>query len=256
MQKDDSLPEAELVLAHTGWSHLDIPKLESINYAVTGHESQVLTFKLQPGDVLHGEPGSMLYLTSEVKQNVSYQGCCNRLCSGEDCFVLNLTNHSNKPGYAALSPSFPTAKVIPIDLSSTNVGGVLIAQSGSFMASYGDVRVGVSWDCNFMRCCCSGLGLVRQKLEGTGTAFLSSSGTIVTKVLQSDETILVDNNCILAYSNSCKLDLRRVGGIVGMLGSGEGMFNATLTGPGLVVVQSMNELMFKNALAVQKLYRR
>jgi hypothetical protein len=82
------------------------------------------------------------------------------------------------------------------------------------MASYGDVRVGVSVDTNCMRCCCAGLGLVRQKLEGSGTVFLAGTGTIVQKVLADSETILVDTNCIMAFADTCKLDLKRAGGIL------------------------------------------
>jgi uncharacterized protein (AIM24 family) len=107
-----------------------------------------------------------------------------------------------------------------------------------------------------MRCCCSGLGLIRQKIKGTGTVFLESTGTIVQKVLQAGETVLVDTECVLAYADSCKLDLRRTGGILGMMGGGEGIFNTTLTGPGLVIMVSMNQSVFLQSLAVQKIYRR
>jgi uncharacterized protein (AIM24 family) len=109
---------------------------------------------------------------------------------------------------------------------------------------------------SFMRCCCAGLGMVRQKIKGTGTVFLESTGTIVQKVLQPGETVLVDTNCVLAFAGTCKLDLRRAGGIVGMMGGGEGIFNTTLTGPGLVIMVSMNQTVFREALAAQKLYRR
>jgi len=64
------------------------------------------------------------------------------------------------------------------------------------MASYGDLSVQISWDFNLGRCCCGGMGLIRQKLHGTGTVFLASSGTMVQKVLQQGETILVDTNCL------------------------------------------------------------
>jgi uncharacterized protein (AIM24 family) len=251
------IPEADIVLDHSGWSKLQIPSPETINYAVTGYENQVLTMRLEPGATVRGEPGSMLFLSHGIQQNASYEGCCARICSGENCFALNMTNSSSSDtAFAALTPAFPTAKVVPIDLSSPHVNGALIAQTGSFMASYGDVNVSISMDCNFTRCCCSGLGLVRQKLEGTGTAFLAGTGTMVQKILTDGETILVDSNCIMAYADSCKLDIRRVGGVLNMIGSGEGIFNTTLTGPGLVVVQSMNELMFKEALAATKLVRR
>lgn len=86
--------------------------------------------------------------------------------------------------------------------------------------------------------------------------FLESTGTIVQKVLEPNETVLVDTDCILAFAQSCKLDLRRTGGIVGMIGGGEGIFNTTLTGPGLVIMVSMNQTMFREALVAQKIYRR
>ena len=98
--------------------------------------------------------------------------------------------------------------------------------------------------------------MVRQKLEGTGTVFLTGTGTMVQKVLAQNETILVDTNCLMAFAGSCTMDLRRAGGVMGMMGGGEGIFNTTITGPGLVVVQSMNEITFKKALVANKLYRR
>ena len=87
-------------------------------------------------------------------------------------------------------------------------------------------------------------------------ALIAANGTIIQKVLAAGETIIIDTNSVLAFAESCKLDIRRAGGIGGMIGGGEGIFNTTLTGPGLVLVQSMNECTFREALAAQKLYRR
>jgi uncharacterized protein (AIM24 family) len=252
--------EPDVVLHHTGWEKLQVPSPDAANFAIVGHESQVLTVRLPAaGDTVRGEPGTMMFLSPGVRQHVSYEGCCARTCSGEACFALNFTNsgsHSAEAAFAALAPNFPTAKVVPVELSQPHVNGKLICQQGAFMASYGDVRIGVSLDWNFMRCCCAGLGLVRQKLEGSGTAFLASTGTMVQKVLQPGETILVDTNCVMAFADSCKLDLRRAGGVLGMAGGGEGIFNTTLTGPGLVILQSMNETIFREALVAPKIYRR
>ena len=173
--------------------------------------------------------------------------------------MVNFTNSGSQGhnvAYAALTPTFPTAKVIPVDLSSPDVNGSLICQQSSYMAGYGDVKVGVSLDCNCLRCCCAGTGLIRQKITGTGTVFLNTSGTIVQKVLAPGETIVIDNHNVLAFSESCKLDLKRTSGILGIIGGGEGIFFATLTGPGLAIVQSMNEHVFRRAIAADKIYRR
>jgi uncharacterized protein (AIM24 family) len=258
MTYKDDVPEAEIVLDASGWDELEIPKIDNANYAITGHESQVLTMKLLNDQSVKGEPGSMMFLSGTgMKQIVSYEGCCNRCCSGESCFVMNYSNHHDtNPGFVAMTPNFPTAKIVPVNISNPNVNGTLITQSGAFMASYGDVRIATSLDCNFMRCCCSGLGLIRQKVFGTGTVFLAGTGTIVQKVLEPGEVIIVDSNCIMAYADTCTLDLKRTGGVLGIIGSGEGFFNTTLTGPGLVIVQSMNETVFREALTANKLYRR
>ncbi|GAX09678.1 hypothetical protein FisN_19Lh146 [Fistulifera solaris] len=251
-KKDD-----ELVLATTGWSHLPLPTTPV--YAIAGHESQVLTVQLNNvGDVCQGEPGTMMYLSSDIQQSTTCEeGCLERTCAGESCCVLHFTKSAGgatTPSYCALTPNFPTAKVVPIDLNT--VQGVLICQQGAYMASWGDVHVEMSLDCNLLRCCCGGMGLVRQKLQGTGTVFLAGTGTMLQKILQPGEIIVVDTNCVMAFAGSCTMDLRRVGGVMGMIGGGEGIFNTTITGPGLVVVQSMNELMFKQALVANKLYRR
>jgi len=57
---------------------------------------------------------------------------------------------------------------------------------------------------------------------------------VVQKVLQAGETetVVVDTNCVMAFAASCKLQVRRAGGIMGMVGGGEGIFNTTLTSPG------------------------
>lgn len=67
---------------------------------------------------------------------------------------------------------------------------------------------------------------------------------------------VVDTFCLLGYSDSCKFDLKRAGGIVGMIGGGEGIFNSTITGPGLVIMQSMNRQLLLDSLAADKIYRR
>mmetsp|Transcript_8122 Transcript_8122/g.22018 ORF Transcript_8122/g.22018 Transcript_8122/m.22018 type:complete len:260 (-) Transcript_8122:167-946(-) len=249
--------EPEIVLEASGWDHLKLPDDAATKFAITGYESQIISVGLEPGETCKGEPGTMMFLTPGVTQSATCEGCCNRCLSGESCCVLNFTNTgSGERGFAAMTPNEPQGKVIPIDLSLPEVGGSLIAQQGSYMGSIGDVEVTINCDCNFIRCCCGGVGLVRQNLKGTGTVLLGVTGTIVQKVLKEGETILIDTNCILAFSESCKLDLRRAGGIVGMFGGGEGIFNTTLTGPGLAIVQSMNKTVFLEALAADKIYRR
>lgn len=138
-----------------------------LQYAITGFESQIISLALDEGDSVKGEPGVMMYLSPGIKQQVSCDGCMARCCAGEDCCVMNFTHTGEHPGkgFVALTPNFPMAKVVPVDLSSPAVNGVLIAQQGAFMASVGDVTIGISLDCNLLRCCCAGTGLVRTNVH-------------------------------------------------------------------------------------------
>lgn len=272
--KEEQEEEEHKLLDYTGWEELPVATISlpgEAEYAVTGHESQVLTITLpQPGQHVQAAPGTMMYLSTGITQQISCtEGFCARCVSGESCCVMNFLHHDHhhhhhrgstlqqqQAAHVALTPTFPTAKVVPINLS--DVGGTLLCQPGSYMASFGDdVQVGVSCDCNFLRCCCGGFGMVRQKIYGSGTVFLAAVGTILQKVLQPGETLVVDTHCVLAFADTCALDVRRVGGgILGILGSGQGLYNTTLTGPGIVLAQSINEKTFLHALAANKMYRR
>lgn len=249
--------EGELVLKATGWDKLFIPPPLESKYDITGQTSQVITFSLGTNETVQSEPGTMMYMSSGVDPHVTYEGCFGRACSGECCYAVNYTNSgsSENTSYLSLTPNFPTMKVVPVDLSSPDVNGKLIAQQGAFMASYGDVEVNVSFDCS-CTALCAGTGLVRQKLKGSGTAFLAATGTIVQKVLAEGEIILADTNCILAFAKSVSIDVRKSGSIVGMFGGGEGIFNTVLKGPGLVLIQSMNEVTFKKSMQADKIWRR
>jgi uncharacterized protein (AIM24 family) len=140
--------DPDIVLHAAGWDYVNVPlPAQGAMYAITGNESQVVTLKLNAGDAVLAEPGVMMYLSTGMKQSVSCDPstCCSRCCSGEECCWVNFSGSDT--GYVALSPNFPTAKVVPVDLSSPAVGGRLICQQGAFMASYGNVNVGVNFDC-------------------------------------------------------------------------------------------------------------
>ena len=127
-------------------------------YAVTGHESQIVTVAIPPGESCQGEPGSMMYLSDPISMKVSCGAdWFGRCCGGESCCVLNFNNTTNEVGYAGLVTNEPLAKVVPIEMNDPTVGGSLIVQQGAYMASYGEVQITYDCDCNLVRCCCGGM---------------------------------------------------------------------------------------------------
>jgi len=264
--KDDDLLAP---LKVTGWDRIYVPTSDSTitstttqtKHAIVGNESQVLTIDLPVGESVESEPGTMMYLTDGIEPSIKCAGCFGRCCSGEACYDVSYVNVGTsssvqQSGYISLTPNFPTAKVVPVDMSSPEVGEKLLCQQGAYMAKYGDVTVDFKLDCNLTRCCCAGTGLFQQQLSGTGTVFLASTGTILQKVLEEGEKIQIDTNCILAWASTVTIDIRKAGTIMGMIGGGEGFVNTVLTGPGLVLIRSMDEEMFRHALANDKMWRR
>jgi uncharacterized protein (AIM24 family) len=85
--------------------------------------------------------------------------------------------------------------------------------------------------------------------RGTGTLFLAAGGTVLTKQLAPGEVLVVDTSSVVGFQSSVKFGVRLAGGCCTICCGGEGMFNSTLTGPGLVVVQSMSFEKYKLAVA-------
>lgn len=119
------------------------------------------------------------------------------------------------------------------------------------MAELGDVDVGCDLDCSVGTCCCAGIGLCRQKLEGTpdSIAFLNAGGTIVYKNLQPGEKITIDSSSVVGFESTTNLGITFNGKLCTCLFGGEGCFSTTLEGPGRVYMQSMNFERFKAAVS-------
>jgi uncharacterized protein (AIM24 family) len=208
----------------------------------------VVTVQLAGNEQVYTEPGTMMFMSTYVKGDTECGGCLTRACSGESCCTMVLTNQQQELGFVGLTPNFPS-KVIPVDLSSPSVNGSLICQQGCYMAHYGELEIDVDFTCNPFKACCGGAGFVQQRLNGTGTVFLNSTGTIMQKELVENEKIVVDTNCVLAWASTVEMELQTSSGCCGMALGGEGIFNTVFKGPGLVMVSSMTQEQYRIAVA-------
>jgi len=84
-----------------------------------------------------------------------------------------------------------------------------------------------------------GEGFILQRLEGTGEVFIHSGGTIIPMELKAGERLRVDTGCLVAFDPTVTYDIELVGGIKTALFGGEGLFFASMTGPGRVWVQTL-----------------
>jgi hypothetical protein len=80
-----------------------------------------------------------------------------------------------------------------------------------------------------------GEGFIMQKNRRRRLAFVHSGGTCK-KELRAGEVLKVDTGCIVASKMSIYIEF--IGGIKNSIFGGEGLFYATLRGPGTVYIQS------------------
>ncbi|MDG1044185.1 MAG: AIM24 family protein, partial [Flavobacteriaceae bacterium] len=101
------------------------------------------------------------------------------------------------------------------------------------------VSVGIEFSRKLGRGFFGGEGFIMQKLEGDGLAFIHAGGTIAKKELKAGEILKVDTGCLVGFTQNVQYDISFVGGIKNTLFGGEGLFFASLQGPGTVYVQSL-----------------
>ena len=84
-----------------------------------------------------------------------------------------------------------------------------------------------------------GEGFIMERLQGDGWAFVHAGGTIYQRDLGPGELLRVDTGCIVAFQPQVEFDIQFVGKIKSALFGGEGLFFATLRGPGRIWLQSL-----------------
>ena len=141
-----------------GFSPVEIPTTTESSFSIAGADCQVLTMSLKPGQRFITEPGSLMFMEPSLKSTVEC-GNCSRMCVGETCCKSVYHNSGSKDSYVAVTPSYP-AKIIPVDLST--VGKKIIAKSGAFISSVGDVSLSAEFDCCPTTCFYGGMGFARQ----------------------------------------------------------------------------------------------
>jgi len=229
-----------------------MPAAHEVDFRILGSEMQFVEVELDPGESAVAEAGSMMYMTPGIEMETIFGdgsgqqrsgvmgallGAGKRLITGESLFMTVFTNGaaSGKQKVAFGAP-YP-GKIIPMDLRA--LGGHLVCQKDSFLCAARGVSIGIAFQKKLGVGLFGGEGFIMQKLEGDGLCFVHAGGTVHPLELQAGQTLRVDTGCIVALQPSVTYDIQLVGGIKTALFGGEGLFFATLTGPGRVWLQSL-----------------
>ncbi len=223
-----------------------------IEFKIHGNEMQFVEVMLDPGESAVAEAGGMMFMTPGIKMETVFGdgsakqqgsgimgallGAGKRLLTGESLFMTVFTNGGSGVHRVAFAAPYP-GKILPMDLSK--LGGTLICQKDSFLCAAKGVSIGIAFQKKIGVGLFGGEGFIMQKLEGDGLAFCHAGGTVQTYDLAAGETLRVDTGCLVALQPSVNYDVQLVGGVKTALFGGEGLFFATLTGPGKVWLQSL-----------------
>lgn len=221
-----------------------------IDYHIYGEEMQYVEIELDPQEAVISEAGSFMMMDDGLVMDTIFGDGSNRddsvlgkifsagkrLLTGESLFMtafFNTTSGKRKVSFASPYPG----KIVPVDLSAYQ--GKFICQKDAFLCAAKGVSVGIEFSKRLGRGLFGGEGFIMQKLEGDGMAFVHAGGTLARRELRAGEVLKVDTGCIVGFTKDVDYDIEFIGGIKNTVFGGEGLFFATLRGPGTVYIQSL-----------------
>ena len=226
-------------------------RAHEIDYHIFGEEMQYVEIELDPQEIVIAEAGSFMMMEnniqmetifgdgSEQQQSGLFDKLLNagkRVLTGESLFMTAFINNGMTKSKVSFASPYP-GKILPIDL--TQFQGKFICQKSSFLCAAKGVSVGIEFSKKLGRGFFGGEGFIMQKIEGDGMAFVHSGGTMAKKELAPGEILKVDTGCIIGFTKDVDYDIEFIGGIKNSIFGGEGLFYATLRGPGTVFIQSL-----------------
>lgn len=221
-----------------------------IDYHIYGEEMQYVEIELDPQEAVVAEAGSFMMMDNGIQMETIFGDGSNqtqgvmgklfsagkRLLTGESLFMTVFLNQCHGKRKVSFASPYP-GKIIPIDL--TEFGGRFICQKDSFLCAAKGVNVGMEFSRKLGRGFFGGEGFIMQKLEGDGMAFVHAGGILARRELAAGDVLKVDTGCIVGFTKEVDYDIEFVGGIKNTIFGGEGLFYATLRGPGIVFIQSL-----------------
>ncbi|MBU3103684.1 TIGR00266 family protein [Clostridium gasigenes] len=226
--------------------------VHEIDYEIHGNEMQFVEIELDPRETVVAEAGAMLMMDNSIVMETIFGdgseksesgglwgklgAAAKRTITGESLFMTAFTNSGNGKEKVSFSAPYP-GKIIPMDLR--NMGGTLICQKDALLCCAKGISIGIALTKKLGTGFFGGEGFILQKLEGDGLAFVHAGGTIIKKTLTPGQILKIDTGCLVAMTQNIKYDIQFVGGFKNAVFGGEGLFFATLTGPGDVWIQSL-----------------
>jgi len=222
---------------------------DEIEYRILGDDLQILEVDLAPAQTVIAEAGAMSYLEDGISwDSVLGDGsrppgdfwdqalsAGKRVLAGDSIFLTHFRNDAAVKRTAAFAAPYP-GKIVPLDLKM--LGGEFTCQKASFLCAAKGTELDITFTRNLGAGLFGGEGFILQRLRGSGKAFLHAGGTVVRKDLNRGR-LLVDAGCLVGFTTGIDYDITQAGNLRSMLFGGEGLFLASLSGTGIVYLQSL-----------------
>ena len=208
-----------------------------MQFKVSGTVMQTVAIDLAPGETVYSQTNCMAWMSDTIAMDTHTGGGLfagiKRSLSGGSLFVTDFTARS--AGHISFAPRFPGAIVA----RRLGVGESLICRKETFLCAEKAVALDIAWQQRIGAGFFGGEGFILQRVTGPGTVWLDLSGEVVERDLSPGERLLVHAGHVGIQEPSVQFDIQMVPGFRNILFGGEGLFLATMTGPGKVWLQSM-----------------
>ena len=224
-------------------------KCHEVDYELFGRDMQIVEVELDCGETVIAEAGAMNYMEDGITYEArmgdgsrAEDGIMDKLLNvgkrvltGESIFMTHFTNQGQTKKRVAFAAPYP-GKIVPVDMSK--MGGELFCQKDAFLAAALGTGVGIAFAKRLGTGFFGGEGFILQHLTGDGMVFVHAGGTVTQRKLNND-ILRVDTGCLVAFTKGIDYDIQRAGSLKSMFFGGEGLFLATLSGTGTVLLQSL-----------------
>jgi uncharacterized protein (TIGR00266 family) len=210
-----------------------------MKYEIIGDNLQMVKVDLAVGEGIFAEAGSMVNMSGSFTMESQLKGGIlsglKRAVAGESLFLTRFTP-GNTPGFVSFAGMMP-GKIFPVTVGR---GKEFIAQKNAFLCCEEHVELDIALTEKVRAGLFGGQGFILQRMSGQGTVFLHCCGDIIEMSLKPGEVIKVQTGLVVGFENTVTYDIALAGGITTALFGGEGLFVTTLTGPGKIILQSMD----------------
>ena len=224
---------------------------DEIDYEIFGGEAQYVEITLDPGEQAVAEAGALMFMTDAIQMESKFGAGSHdtggglmgkvmtagkRVLTGESLFMTTFTNTGHRREVVGFGSPYP-GRMIPMHLDQ--LGGELICQKDAFLCGARGIDIGIAFQKKIGAGLFGGEGFIMQRLRGDGIAIVHAGGTMMYRELAAGERLRVDTGCLMAMGPTVNYDIQFVGGLKNAFFGGEGLFLATITGPGPVWLQSL-----------------